>query len=102
MLLVAAKRDRIEARAGVIARAGRPASVIDVEAFALANAYEVHYPERADPLAALVHVGRRTTVVCVLDRGQPAFARDIAFGGQHQFLDRVIAVNVGHMHRQFV
>jgi type IV pilus assembly protein PilM len=83
VLLVAAKRDHIAARADVIARAGKSTSVIDIEAFALTNAYQVNYPERADPLAALVHVGRQTTVVCVLDRGNPAFTRDIAFGGQH-------------------
>jgi type IV pilus assembly protein PilM len=82
VLLVAAKRDRIAERADVITRAGRQAAVLDVEAFALANAYQLNYPERNDPLAALVHVGRHATIVCLLDRGQPAFTRDIAFGGQ--------------------
>jgi type IV pilus assembly protein PilM len=82
VLLVAAKKDRIEDRAGVIAQTGRRPVVLDVEAFALANAYQMNYPERTDPLSALVHVGRSMTVVCLLERGEPIFNRDISIGGQ--------------------
>ena len=82
VLLVAAKRDRIDDRAAVIAQAGRQPVVLDIEAFALANAYEMNYPERSDPLAVLIHVGRSATIVCLLERGQPAFTRDISLGGQ--------------------
>jgi type IV pilus assembly protein PilM len=42
----------------------------------------MNYPERTDALAALVHVGRSVTIVCLLEHGQPAFTRDIAIGGQ--------------------
>ncbi len=82
VLLVAAKRDRIDDRAGIIAQTGRRPVVLDIEAFALANAYRMNYPERTDPLAALVHIGRGVTIVCLLEHGQPAFTRDIAIGGQ--------------------
>ncbi len=82
VLLVAAKRDRIDDRAGIIAQTGRRPVVLDIEAFALANAYRMNYPERTDALAALVHIGRAVTIVCLLEHGQPAFTRDIAIGGQ--------------------
>jgi type IV pilus assembly protein PilM len=82
VLLVAAKRDRIDDRAGIIAQTGRKPVVLDIEAFALANAYRMNYPERTDALSALVHVGRSVTIVCLLEHGQPAFTRDIAIGGQ--------------------
>ncbi len=82
VLLVAAKRDRIDDRAAIIAEAGRQPVVLDVEAFALVNAYQMNYPERNDPLAALIHVGRRTTIACLLEQGQPAFTRDISVGGK--------------------
>jgi type IV pilus assembly protein PilM len=82
VLLVAAKRDRIDDRAAIIAQTGRRPVVLDVEAFALANAYQMNYPERTDPFAALVHVGQRVTVVCLLEKGEPVFTRDIAIGGQ--------------------
>jgi type IV pilus assembly protein PilM len=82
VLLVAAKKDRIDDRASVIAQTGRRPVVIDIEAFALANAYQVNYPERTDPFAALVHIGRTVTVVCLLEQGEPVFTRDISIGGQ--------------------
>jgi type IV pilus assembly protein PilM len=82
VLLVAARKDRIEDRASVIAQSGRRPVVIDVEAFAIANAYQMNYPERTDPLTALIHVGRSVTVICLLERGEPIFTRDISVGGQ--------------------
>jgi type IV pilus assembly protein PilM len=82
VLLVAAKKDRIDDRAATIAQSGRRPVVLDIEAFALANAYQANYPERTDPLAALVHVGRNVTIVCLLERGEPVFTRDISIGGQ--------------------
>ncbi len=82
VLLVAARKDRIEDRASVIAQSGRRPVVIDVEAFALANAYQMNYPERTDPLTALIHIGRSMTVICLLERGEPIFTRDISVGGQ--------------------
>ena len=43
VLLVAAKKEKIADYTGVIAQAGRQAVVVDVDAFALQNAYEVNY-----------------------------------------------------------
>ena len=82
VLLVAARQDRIDDRADVIARTGRRAAVIDIEAFALANAYQTNYPERPGTLTALIHIGRGVTIVCLLERGEPVFTRDISIGGQ--------------------
>ncbi len=82
VLLVAAKRDRIDDRTGIIAQTGRRPVVLDIEAFALANAYQMNYPERTDALAALIHVGRGMTIVCLLEHGEPVFTRDISIGGQ--------------------
>ena len=82
VLLVAAKNEQIQARAGMIAQTGRRPAVLDVESFALANAYELNYPDRHDPLAILVHAGRCMTVVCLLRQGEPVFVRDITIGGQ--------------------
>jgi type IV pilus assembly protein PilM len=78
VLLVAARRDRIAELIEVVAVAGYRPAVVDIEAFALANAYRLNYADRADALTALVHVGRRTTVVCVLSHGEAVFARDVA------------------------
>ena len=82
VLLVAAKKERIEARTEAIVRAGRQPVILDLEAFALVNAYEANHGDRNDPLTVLVHAGRAGTIVCLLDHGQLAFTRDIALGGQ--------------------
>lgn len=82
VLLVAAKKDRIEARAEAILRSGRQPAVLDLEAFALFNAYEANHGDRSDPLTLLVHAGRAGTIVCLLEHGRLAFTRDIALGGQ--------------------
>jgi type IV pilus assembly protein PilM len=82
VLLVAAKKDRIDDRTAIIAQSGRRPVVLDIEAFALANAYQMNYPERADALAALIHVGKGVTIVCLLEKGEPVFTRDISIGGQ--------------------
>ena len=52
VLLVAAKKEKIADYTGVIAQAGRMPVVVDVDAFALQNAYEVNYgvePGRRGP-----------------------------------------------------
>ena len=61
VLLVAAKKERIEERAGAIARSGRQPTIMDLEAFALVNAYQENHPDRNDPLTLLVHAGRAGT-----------------------------------------
>jgi type IV pilus assembly protein PilM len=82
VLLVAAKKDRIEDRTAVIVEAGRRPVVLDVEAFALVNAYRMNYPDRDDALAAIVHIGRSATIVCLLEHGELVFTRDIPAGGK--------------------
>ncbi len=81
VILVAARRDRVNERVAVVNATGRRPAILDVEAFALANAYAMNYPNRADALSVLVHIGRRTTIVCALEQGQPVFTRDINVGG---------------------
>ena len=66
----------------MIRQAGRAAAVLDVEAFALANAYQMNYPERSTRSPLLIHVGHSATIVCLLEHGQLAFTRDIALGGR--------------------
>jgi type IV pilus assembly protein PilM len=81
VVLVAARRDRVNERVAVVNATGRRPAVLDVEAFALANAYTMNYPNRQDPLSVLIHIGRSTTIVCALEQGQPVFTRDITLGG---------------------
>jgi type IV pilus assembly protein PilM len=80
VLLVAAKRELIENRMSLLADAGLTPTMIDVDAFALHNAFERSHPDMKTGLVALVNVGHETTNVNLLDDGAPILVRDIPFG----------------------
>jgi len=65
----------------VISQTGKTAVLVDVDAFAVQNAYEVNYD--LDPLkvVALVNMGASVTNINILARGATVFWRDISFGG---------------------
>jgi len=82
VLLVAAKRELIDTRLALLADAGVDARIIDVDAFALHNAFEQNYPDALTGLVALVNVGHETTNVNLLQDGVPILVRDIPFGSR--------------------
>jgi type IV pilus assembly protein PilM len=81
VLLVAAKKEKIADYTGVIGQAGRTAVVIDVDAFALQNAYEVNYGVEADAVVVLLNVGASATNINILHGEQSVFTRDLSTGG---------------------
>ena len=81
VLLVAAKNEKIADYTGVIGRAGKTAVVVDVDAFALQNAYEVNYGTAADTVVVLLNAGASATNINLLYGGQSVFTRDIPVGG---------------------
>jgi type IV pilus assembly protein PilM len=81
VLLVAAKKERIADYTGVIAQAGRVTVVVDVDAFALQNAYEANYGLDPEAVIVLLNAGASAINVNVLSGGQSVFSRDISSGG---------------------
>jgi type IV pilus assembly protein PilM len=81
VLLVAAKKEKIADYTGVIAQAGRNAVVVDVDAFALQNAYEVNYGIDAASVVVLLNAGASATNINILHGDQSVFTRDISIGG---------------------
>src|SRR5687767_5309050 len=81
VLLVAAKKDKIGDYTGVIAQAGRSAVVVDVDAFALQNAYEVNYGLDPGAVVVLLNAGASATNINILNGDQSVFTRDITIGG---------------------
>ncbi|HET8650733.1 MAG TPA: type IV pilus assembly protein PilM [Gemmatimonadales bacterium] len=79
-LLVAAKRELIEHKMSLLADVGLEASIIDVDAFALHNAFEINYPDAMNGMVGLVNVGHEMTQVNILDDGIPVLNRDIPIG----------------------
>ncbi len=80
VLLVAAKRELVENRTALLAEAGLEAAIVDVDAFALHNAFEVNYPEAMQGVVALIHVGHEVTNVNLLQDGVPLLTRDLSVG----------------------
>lgn len=80
VLLVAAKRDLVEARLRLLSEAGLTPSIVDVDAFALHNAFELNYPDAMNGIVALINIGHEVTNINVLDNGIPVLTRDIAVG----------------------
>jgi len=80
VLLVAAKRELVETKQSLFADVGLEAGVIDVDAFALHNAFELNYPDAMHGVVGLVNIGHEMTNVNILDEGVPVLTRDIMIG----------------------
>ncbi|HSN55779.1 MAG TPA: type IV pilus assembly protein PilM [Candidatus Sulfomarinibacteraceae bacterium] len=80
VLLVAVKKDRINDYTSVIVQAGKEPVLVDVDVFAVQNAFESNYSSRGETVA-LVNVGASVMNINVLHDGNSVFWRDVAFGG---------------------
>ncbi len=81
VLLVAAKKEKIADYTGVIAQAGRTAVAVDVDAFALQNAYRANHGVEPGQVVVLLNVGASATNINIITGDQSVFTRDISIGG---------------------
>jgi type IV pilus assembly protein PilM len=81
VLLVAAKKEKIADYTNVIAQAGRVPVLVDVDAFALQNAYEVNYAPQHGAVVVLLNAGASAININILSGEQSLFTRDISIGG---------------------
>jgi type IV pilus assembly protein PilM len=81
VLLVAAKKEKIADYTGVISQAGRTPVVVDVDAFALQNAYEMNYAPESGSVVVLLNAGASAININILSGDQSLFTRDISMGG---------------------
>ncbi|MFQ6045151.1 MAG: type IV pilus biogenesis protein PilM, partial [Gemmatimonadales bacterium] len=71
VLLVAAKRDLVEDKLQLLSQAKLQAALVDVDAFALHNAFSVNYPDAEEGIVALLNIGHEVTNVNIVDHGVP-------------------------------
>ncbi len=81
VLLAACKRDFVANIKQAIQLAGRQPAVIDVDAFALQNCYEVNYEPQAGETVALLNIGAATMNINILQGTRSVFTRDVSVGG---------------------
>ncbi len=81
VILIAARQDLVGDFMQVAQTAGiRPMSV-EIDASALANIFEVNYPEELGQTVALLNIGASKVNVVILSKGVISFFRDIPNGG---------------------
>jgi type IV pilus assembly protein PilM len=81
VLMAACKRDKVANLKQAIQLAGKQPAVIDVDAFALQNCYEVNYQPMAGQIVALLNIGASTMNINVLNGNKSVFTRDVSVGG---------------------
>ena len=81
VLLVAAKKDKIADYTNVITQAGKTAVIVDVDAFALQNAYEANYGFEPNAVVAILNAGASAININILAGAQSVFTRDVSMGG---------------------
>lgn len=87
VLLVAARKELVNEYQSLIQQAGLKPVIVDVDAFAVANCFELNYDP--DPgTVALINIGASNVNIHVLRGGVSAFTRDIGMGGR-QFTEEI-------------
>jgi len=86
VLLVAVKKDKILNHTNVLAQAGKTPVVVDIDAFALQNCYEVNYDLDPSQVVALLNVGASVMNINIIRGWTPLFTRDVSVGG-NQYTD---------------
>jgi len=81
VLLVAVKKDIVNDYQNIITTAGLNTMVVDVDAFALENAYTISYEIKPDEVVALVNLGAAVMTINILKNGISTFTRDSVIGG---------------------
>jgi type IV pilus assembly protein PilM len=81
VLMAACKSDKINNVKQAIQLAGKQPVIIDVDAFALQNCYEVNYHPRHGEIVALLNIGAATMNINILNGARSIFARDASVGG---------------------
>jgi type IV pilus assembly protein PilM len=81
VLLVASKRDIINDYVALFNEAGMFLSVVDVDSFAVQNAFEMNHDAGTEDILALINIGASVMNINVIKDGISLFTRDVQMGG---------------------
>ena len=93
VMLVAAKKVMIDEYNRVLSDAGMKPVILDVDVFALENAFGISYELEEDKSVALIDIGASTININIIRGGISAFTRDIFLGGN--YITEEIQKNMG-------
>lgn len=80
ILLVAAKKEMVNTHAELIRDAGLEPVIIDVDSFAVQNAYEFTRGASYDKVTGLINIGSDVTNINIVQNNIPLFTRDLSVG----------------------
>ena len=83
VLLVASKKDIVNDYVGVFSEAGLQLSVLDVDMFAVQNAFEINYDTDRSRVSALINIGAGIMNINIVREGITLFTRDVQIGGNN-------------------
>ena len=81
VLLVASKRDIVNDYIAVFNETGLKLAVVDVDSFAVQNAFEINYDVFPEEVVALVNIGASIMNLNIVKDGISLFTRDVQIGG---------------------
>jgi type IV pilus assembly protein PilM len=81
ILLVASKKDIINDYLSVFNETGMKLVVVDVDSFAVQNAFEMNYDVSPEEVCALINIGASIMNLNVVKAGISLFTRDVQMGG---------------------
>lgn len=81
VLLVASKKDIVNDYVTVFNETGLRLAVIDVDSFAVQNAFEMNYDVFPEEVIALVNIGANIMNLNIVKAGASLFTRDVQLGG---------------------
>lgn len=82
VLLVAAKKEKVEDYTSLILEAGLNPVVVDVDVFAIETSYEINHGLPAEQTFALVDIGASVMNINIIKDGVTTFTQDTSIGGQ--------------------
>jgi type IV pilus assembly protein PilM len=88
VVLVAAKRVKVLEYVAAVEEAGLEATVVDLDAFAIQNQFELNNPDDGAEAVALIDIGASVMKTNVIRAGSSIFARDVPFGG-HNYTEAI-------------
>ena len=80
VMLVAAKKDVVDAYLQMLRNVGLKTVLVDVDAFALENSFEANYGQEGN--VVLVDIGSSKMNINIVSHGASLFARDVALGSR--------------------
>jgi type IV pilus assembly protein PilM len=88
VLLVAAKKDMINDYTTVVSEAGLSPVVVDVDAFAVQNMFDMNYQAPPGETVVLINAGASVVNINIVSHGTTTFTRDVTIGG-NQFTEEI-------------